>query len=112
MADSTLLLSTLVFKGKQNGCIATKEFPSGNYPTTHFNKCQDSAWMDKEVMIAWVNEVLAPYVAAAPDHPPDYATSLPEPPILLVVAADVAVEHVVRLCLRLCCILLVIFCSM
>jgi hypothetical protein len=68
MADSTLLLSTLVFKGKQNGCIATKEFPSGNYPTTHFNKCQDSAWMDKEVMIAWVNEVLAPYVAMAPDH--------------------------------------------
>jgi hypothetical protein len=24
--------------------------------------------MDEEVMIAWVNEVLAPYVATAPDH--------------------------------------------
>ena len=24
--------------------------------------------MDKQVMIAWVNNVLAPYVATAPDH--------------------------------------------
>jgi hypothetical protein len=51
-ADGTLLPSTLVFKGKPNGGIATKEFPSGNYPTTHFYKCQDAAWMDEEVMIA------------------------------------------------------------
>ena len=51
-ADGTLLLSTLVFKEKPNGGIATKEFPSGNYPTTHFYKCQNAAWMDEEVMIA------------------------------------------------------------
>ena len=66
-ADGTLLPSTFVFKGKPNSHIARTEFLSGNYPTTHFNKCQESAWMDEEVMIAWVNEVLAPYVVTAPD---------------------------------------------
>jgi hypothetical protein len=66
--DGTLLQSTLVFKGKPNGRIARTEFPSGNYPTTHFYKCQDAAWMDEEVMIMWVKEVLAPYAATAPDH--------------------------------------------
>ena len=67
-ADGTLLPSFLVFKGKPSGRIATKEFPSGVYPDGHFYKCQDNAWMDEEVMKAWVNEVLAPYVATAPDH--------------------------------------------
>jgi hypothetical protein len=66
--DGTLLPSTLVFKGKLNGRIVTKEFPSGNYPATHFYKGQEAAWMDKEVMIAWANEVLAPYVVMALDH--------------------------------------------
>ncbi len=42
-ADGTLLPSTLVFKGKPNGRIATKEFPSGVYPATHFYKCQENA---------------------------------------------------------------------
>jgi hypothetical protein len=69
MADGMLLPSTLVFKGTTpNGRIVTKEFPSGDYPTTHFYKCQEAAWMDKQVMIAWMNKVLAPYVAMAPDH--------------------------------------------
>ncbi len=52
-ADGTLLLLTLVFKGKLNGVIATKEFPSDDYLATHFYKCQDAAWMDEEVMIVW-----------------------------------------------------------
>jgi hypothetical protein len=67
-ADGTLLLSTLIFKGKPNGRIVTKEFPRGDYPTTHFYKYHDNTWMDEEVMITWVNKVLAPYVATAPDH--------------------------------------------
>ncbi len=68
MADGTLLPLNLVFKGKLKGRIPRTEFPSGNYPTTHFYKCQDTAWMDEEVMFAWVNEVLVPNVATAPDH--------------------------------------------
>jgi hypothetical protein len=66
--DGTLLPLMLVFKGTLNGRIARTEFPSGNYLATHFYKCQDAAWMDKEMMIAWVNEVLASYVVTAPDH--------------------------------------------
>jgi hypothetical protein len=64
--DGTVLPSTLVFKGKPGGHIAKKEFST--YPNTHFYKCQEAAWMDEEVMIAWVKEVLAPYVTTAPDH--------------------------------------------
>jgi len=51
-ADGTLLPSTLVFKRKPDGRIAKKEFST--YPKTHFYKCQEAAWMDEEVMIAWV----------------------------------------------------------
>jgi hypothetical protein len=29
--------------------------------------CQANAWMDKAVMVAWLDEVLVPYVAMAPD---------------------------------------------
>ncbi len=38
------------------------------YPTTIHYQCQENAWMDKQVMLAWVNEVLVPYVAKAPDN--------------------------------------------
>jgi hypothetical protein len=68
-ADGMLLPSSLIFKGKPDGRIAKKEFPSGVYPDGHFyNKCQDNAWMNEDVMIACVNEVLAPYIATALDH--------------------------------------------
>ena len=66
--DGTLLPSTLVYKGKPNGMIEKKEFPSGVYPTTHFCKCQEAAWMDEAVMIPWVSQVLVPYAVTAPDH--------------------------------------------
>jgi hypothetical protein len=54
-ADGTVLPSTIVFKGKPDGWIARKEF--GTYPTTHHYHCQDSAWMDERVLLAWVDEV-------------------------------------------------------
>ena len=65
-ADGTVLPCTIVFKGKQDGRIARKEFST--YPTTHHYQCQDNAWMDERVMMAWVNEVLESYIANAPDH--------------------------------------------
>ena len=61
-----VLPSMVVFKGKPNGRIANTEF--GDYPTTHRYRCQDNAWMDERVMIAWVDEILKPYVANAPEH--------------------------------------------
>ena len=64
-AAGLVLPSMVIFKGKSDECIARKEFR--DYPTIHHYRCQDSAWMDEEVMIAWVNTVLKPYVANAPE---------------------------------------------
>ena len=38
------------------------------YPTTNHYRCQENAWMDERVMLAWVDEVLVPYVTTAPDN--------------------------------------------
>ena len=38
------------------------------YPTTNHYRCHENAWMDERVMLAWVDEVLVPYVATAPDN--------------------------------------------
>ena len=54
--SGAVLPSMVIFKGKPNGRIAKSEF--ANYPTTHRWRCQDNAWMDEGVMIAWVDEIL------------------------------------------------------
>ena len=63
--DGTVLPPMIIFKGKHDGRIAQSEFAT--YPAGHHHRRQDAAWMDKHVMLAWVEEVLAPYVATAPD---------------------------------------------
>jgi len=65
-ADGTVIPLTTIFKGKPDGRIARTEFST--YPTTHHYHCQDSAWMDERVMLAWVEKVLKPYVANAPER--------------------------------------------
>ena len=65
-ADGTLLPAMVVYKGKANRKIVRTEL--GSYPTTNHYRCQENAWMDEAVMVAWVDDVLAPYVATAPDH--------------------------------------------
>ena len=65
-ADGTLLPAMVVFKGMARERIAMHEL--GTYPTTNHYRCQENAWMDEAVMLAWVDEVLATYVATAPDH--------------------------------------------
>jgi hypothetical protein len=64
-ADVTVLPSMVIFKGKQNGRIAKTEFAT--YPAPHRYCCQDNAWMGKMVMLAWVDNILWPYVETAPD---------------------------------------------
>jgi hypothetical protein len=64
--DGTVLPSMLVFKGQPSGCIAKREFST--YPTTPHYCCQPNAWMDETVMMVWVDEILAPYVAMALDN--------------------------------------------
>ena len=63
--DGTVLPSRIIFKGKHDGRIARSEFET--YPAGHHHCCQDAMWMDKHVMLAWVEEVLAAYVPTAPD---------------------------------------------
>jgi hypothetical protein len=64
--DGTVLPSKIIFKGKPDGRIAQNEFEM--YPTTHHYRCQDNAKMDEGVMIAWVDEILKPYVANTPNY--------------------------------------------
>ncbi len=63
--DGTVLPLTIIFKGKHDGRIAQSKFAT--YLAGHHYCCQDAAWMDKHVILAWVEEVLAPYVRTAPD---------------------------------------------
>ena len=65
-ADGTVLPLMVVFKGQRTGQIATREF--GTYPSSHHYRCQKKAWMDEQVMIDWVDDALAPYVATAPEN--------------------------------------------
>ena len=67
-ASGKMLPSKLVFKGKPGGRIQ-REFNS--FPNGGTYACQERAWMDEEVMKAWVNDMPIPYCATAPDgiHP-------------------------------------------
>ena len=65
-ADGTILPSMVIFKGMPDGKIARTEF--GTYLATQQYRCQENAWMDEHVMIDWVEYVLKPYVANAPDN--------------------------------------------
>ena len=67
-ADGTVLLLMLVYKRQPNGRIVRFEFPSGVYLPNHFYHCQPAAWMDETVMISWVEKVLKPYIATAPEY--------------------------------------------
>ena len=40
------------FKGKPNGRIVQREFPT--YPQGMIYACQDNAWMDERVTLMWV----------------------------------------------------------
>jgi hypothetical protein len=66
-ADVTVLPSMVICKGKANGRIARMEF--GTYLAPHRYSCQDNAWMDEMVMLAfaWVDNILRSYVKMAPD---------------------------------------------
>ena len=51
--------------GKPNGRIVQCEFPM--YPKGMIYACQDNAWMDKRVMLMWV-DILKKYVGTALQH--------------------------------------------
>jgi hypothetical protein len=63
-ASGKILPPFVVYKGAKGGRIHTKELP--NHPQGNFYTVQMKAWFDKEVMLQWVDTVLAPYAATAP----------------------------------------------
>jgi hypothetical protein len=65
-ADGMVLPLMVIFKGEPNGRIAKKEF--ARYPAPHSYCCQENAWMDEVVMLAWVDDILRPYVQTDPDN--------------------------------------------
>jgi hypothetical protein len=64
-ADCRVLPSMVIFKGKAHSRIAKTEFAT--YPAPRRFCCQENAWMDKVVVLAWVYNILRPYVKTAPD---------------------------------------------
>jgi hypothetical protein len=61
-ASGKMLAPFLIFKGKPNGRIATREF--GEFPDSGKYACQEKAWMNEAKMHEWVDVVLAPWKAA------------------------------------------------
>ena len=64
-ASGKMLAPLFVFKGAKNGRIVKKEFPT--FDKSMYYACQANAWMDKRVMLLWVEKVLKPYVESAPE---------------------------------------------
>ena len=64
----------VVYKGTENCTIMKRELQH-HHPTCIY-ETQENAWIDERVMLPWVEDVLAPYVALAPlgryhYHPPN-----------------------------------------
>jgi hypothetical protein len=105
-ADGMLLPSMVVFKGQPKGRITRTEFSS--YPTTNMYRCQANAWMDEAVMVAWVDKVLVPYVATAPDNVvsllilDSYQCHMMASVVQMIQELGVGVKHIPGGCTSLC----------
>jgi hypothetical protein len=58
------LVPMVVYKGTENGHIKQRKLAL-HYPTCIY-ETQANAWMDKRVMLHWVEDVLMPYISLAP----------------------------------------------
>ena len=105
-ASGHVLTPLIVFKGKPDGRIARREFPT--YPAEMLYACQENAWMDEKVMLMWVDRILQPYIMTAPDDvvPILFLDSYRCHMMASVVAAiedlGVEVEHIPGGCTGLC----------
>ena len=57
--NGNLLPPFLIFKGEQNGRIATKELPT--FPEMCHYAMQKKAWMDEAMMMKWIDKCLKPW---------------------------------------------------
>ena len=58
------LVPMVLYKGMENGHISQCKLEL--HDPTCIYKTQANAWMDKRVMMCWVEDVLAPYISLAP----------------------------------------------
>lgn len=65
-ASGTKLTPFMIFKGALGGKIDARELKT--FPEEMKYTVQKNAWMDERAMLMWVDEILAPYVAGAPDE--------------------------------------------
>ena len=80
LASGGMLTPMLTFKGSKNGRIATRELPRNPEQDHMLLNCQSKAWVDKAIMLQWVDQVLKPYVFRI--SPPDIHPRLS--PLLLL----------------------------
>ncbi len=105
-ADGMVLPLMLIIKGRPSECIARTEFAT--YPETHCYQCQANAWIDEVCMIAWVNEVLALYIAMAPDDvvpllvPDSCQCHMMASVVQMIQELGVEVKHISEGCTPLC----------
>ncbi len=64
-ASGDQLAPFVIFKGSPTGRIAWEQAPT--YDHTSIYDRQKNVWMDERVMLRWVDEVIEPYVATAPE---------------------------------------------
>mmetsp|Transcript_1634 Transcript_1634/g.2340 ORF Transcript_1634/g.2340 Transcript_1634/m.2340 type:complete len:140 (+) Transcript_1634:42-461(+) len=65
-ADGKKLPPFLIFKAKPNGLVQRKELVElVGYPTGQHHTVQSNAWMDKERMLQWLDQVWCPFA----NHP-------------------------------------------
>ena len=50
--------------GKRGGIIERRELPT--FPANAIYKVQPKVWFSEDIMLEWIDEVLAPHVATAP----------------------------------------------
>ena len=55
------MLVVLLSAAKRGGTINRRELAT--YPAGAVYKCQPKAWFSEDIMLEWVSNVLAPYVA-------------------------------------------------
>ena len=65
MASGDQLTPFVIFKESPSGRIAREQVPT--YDHTAIYDLKKNAWMDEQVMLRWVDEVIKPYVATAPE---------------------------------------------
>ena len=63
-ASGQMLQPFIVYKGVKGGTIDRRELPQ--HPSGAVYTVQNKAWFNEDVMLHWVEHILAPYVATAP----------------------------------------------